>query len=94
VGADRGLAQQHPLRYEDSDTEIKPQYMVQALYEATGGDCILASDVGQHQMWSAQYFHFAKPRRWINSGGLGHDGLRPAGRRWAPPCACPTCRPA
>ena len=72
---------QHPLRYDDSaDTEIKPQYLVQALYEATGGDCILSSDVGQHQMWAAQYFHFAKPRRWINSGGLGHDGLRPAGR--------------
>ena len=68
--------QQHPLRYDDSpDTEIKPQYLVQALYEATGGDCILSSDVGQHQMWAAQYFHFAKPRRWINSGGLGTMGF-------------------
>src|SRR3954467_3815995 len=66
---------QPPLRYEDSDAEIKPQYMVEALYEATGGDCILASDVGQHQMWSAQYFHFAKPRRWINSGGPGTRGF-------------------
>ncbi|MEA2168868.1 MAG: acetolactate synthase large subunit, partial [Solirubrobacteraceae bacterium] len=56
---------QHPLRYDDStDAEIKPQRLIEALYEATGGDCILASDVGQHQMWSAQYFHFAKPRRW------------------------------
>ena len=73
---------QHPLRYEDSaDTEIKPQYLVQALYEATtSGDCILATDIGQHQMWAAQYFHFTKPRRWIQSGGLGHDGLRPARR--------------
>ena len=71
-----GWRAQHPLTYEDSsDTEIKPQYMVQALYEATGGDCILASDVGQHQMWSAQYFHFNKPRRWINSGGLGTMGF-------------------
>src|SRR5215210_5543725 len=71
-----GWRAQHPLRYEDSsDTEIKPQYMVQALYEATGGDCILASDVGQHQMWAAQYFDFAKPRRWINSGGLGTMGF-------------------
>ena len=68
---------QHPLRYDDSaDTEIKPQYLVEALYEATdGGDCILSSDVGQHQMWAAQYFHFAKPRRWINSGGLGTMGF-------------------
>src|SRR3954454_2201886 len=57
----------HPLRYEDStDAEIKPQYMVQALFEATGGDAIVTSDVGQHQMWAAQYYHFAKPRRWIN----------------------------
>jgi acetolactate synthase I/II/III large subunit len=67
---------QYPLRYDDStDTEIKPQYLVQALYEATGGDCVLSSDVGQHQMWAAQYFHFAKPRRWINSGGLGTMGF-------------------
>src|SRR5262249_49285525 len=67
---------QHPLRYDDSpDSEIKPQYLVQALYEATGGDCILSSDVGQHQMWAAQYFHFAGPRRWINSGGLGTMGF-------------------
>jgi acetolactate synthase-1/2/3 large subunit len=68
---------QHPLRYEDSpDSEIKPQYLVQALYEATdGGQCILSSDVGQHQMWAAQYFHFSRPRRWINSGGLGTMGF-------------------
>jgi acetolactate synthase-1/2/3 large subunit len=68
---------QHPLRYADSaDTEIKPQFLVQALYEATdGGNCILSSDVGQHQMWAAQYFHFNRPRRWINSGGLGTMGF-------------------
>jgi acetolactate synthase I/II/III large subunit len=68
---------QHPLRYDDtSDHEIKPQYLVQALYEATdGGQCILSSDVGQHQMWAAQYFHFSQPRRWINSGGLGTMGF-------------------
>jgi acetolactate synthase-1/2/3 large subunit len=72
----RGWQEAHPLRYDDSpDTEIKPQYMVQALYEATGGECIVASDVGQHQMWAAQYFHFAQPRRWINSGGLGTMGF-------------------
>jgi acetolactate synthase-1/2/3 large subunit len=66
----------HPLRYEDSaDAEIKPQYMVQALFEATGGEAIITSDVGQHQMWAAQYYHFNKPRRWINSGGLGTMGF-------------------
>jgi acetolactate synthase-1/2/3 large subunit len=66
----------HPLRYDDSsDGEIKPQYMVQALYEATGGDAIVCSDVGQHQMWAAQYYHFNQPRRWINSGGLGTMGF-------------------
>jgi acetolactate synthase-1/2/3 large subunit len=71
-----GWQEKHPLRYDDStDSEIKPQYMVKALYEATGGDAIVTSDVGQHQMWAAQYYHFAKPRRWINSGGLGTMGF-------------------
>jgi acetolactate synthase-1/2/3 large subunit len=68
--------ERHPLRYEDStDSEIKPQYMVQSLYEATGGDAIVTSDVGQHQMWAAQYYRFPQPRRWINSGGLGTMGF-------------------
>jgi acetolactate synthase-1/2/3 large subunit len=49
--------------------------MIEALYQATGGDCVLASDIGQHQMWAAQYFHFTEPRRWINSGGLGTMGF-------------------
>jgi acetolactate synthase I/II/III large subunit len=72
----RAWQERHPLGYEDSkDGEIKPQYMVQALYEATGGNAIVTSDVGQHQMWTAQYFHFNKPRRWINSGGLGTMGF-------------------
>ncbi len=67
--------ERHPLRYDDSDdAEIKPQYMIQALYEATGGDAIVVSDVGQHQMWAAQYYDFKAPRRWINSGGLGTMG--------------------
>jgi acetolactate synthase I/II/III large subunit len=68
--------ERHPLSYQDStDAEIKPQYMIQALYDATGGDAIVTSDVGQHQMWTAQYFHFREPRRWINSGGLGTMGF-------------------
>src|SRR3954451_707846 len=72
----RAWQERHPLGYEDStDAEIRPQRMVQALYEATGGDAIVTSDVGQHQMRAAQYFHFARPRRWINSGGLGTMGF-------------------
>ncbi|MGZ4177099.1 MAG: biosynthetic-type acetolactate synthase large subunit [Solirubrobacteraceae bacterium] len=68
--------ERHPLTYMDSaDSEIKPQYMIQALYEATGGEAVVVSDVGQHQMWTAQHFHFARPRRWINSGGLGTMGF-------------------
>jgi acetolactate synthase-1/2/3 large subunit len=66
----------YPLRYEDSaDSEIKPQFMVEAMYEATEGQAIITSDVGQHQMWAAQYFHFGRPRQWINSGGLGTMGF-------------------
>ena len=72
----RTWRERHPLSYQDSTTaEIKPQFMIQALYEATGGDAIVTSDVGQHQMWAAQYYHFAKPRQWINSGGLGTMGF-------------------
>ncbi|HEV2812114.1 MAG TPA: biosynthetic-type acetolactate synthase large subunit [Solirubrobacteraceae bacterium] len=71
-----GWREKHPLRYDDSaDSEIKPQFMIEALYEATGGDAIVASDVGQHQMWTAQYFHFKGPNRWSNSGGLGTMGF-------------------
>ncbi len=71
-----GWRSKYPLSYEDStDNEIKPQYMIQALYEATGGEAIVTSDVGQHQMWTAQYYDFPAPRRWINSGGLGTMGF-------------------
>ena len=77
VEPDRGLAEPSTRsRYEDTtDSEIKPQYMIQALYEATGGEAIVTSDVGQHQMWAAQYYDFPEPRRWINSGGLGTMGF-------------------
>ncbi|MBI5103557.1 MAG: biosynthetic-type acetolactate synthase large subunit [Solirubrobacterales bacterium] len=68
--------ERHPLRYDDSeDGEIKPQRVVEALYEVTGGDAIVSTDVGQHQMWAAQYFHFDKPRKWLTSGGLGTMGF-------------------
>ena len=54
---------------------IKPQFVIEKLWEITGGDAIITSDVGQHQMWAAQYYKFDKPRRWLNSGGLGTMGV-------------------
>lgn len=63
------------LNYANSDTLIKPQYVVETLWEVTGGDAFVTSDVGQHQMWAAQYYGFNHPRRWINSGGLGTMGV-------------------
>jgi acetolactate synthase-1/2/3 large subunit len=71
-----GWQERYPLTYEDSDDEeIKPQFMIEAIHEATGGEAIITSDVGQHQMWTAQYYPFSAPRRWINSGGLGTMGF-------------------
>ena len=63
------------LKFEGSDTIIKPQSVVQKVWDITGGDAFITSDVGQHQMWAAQYYPFDKPRRWINSGGLGTMGV-------------------
>ena len=63
------------LDYERDSKLIKPQYVVEQLYEVTGGNAFITSDVGQHQMYAAQYYHFNKPRRWINSGGLGTMGF-------------------
>ncbi len=63
------------LRYDRTGSRIKPQFAVETLYQVTGGDCYVTSDVGQHQMWTAQYFKFEQPRRWINSGGLGTMGF-------------------
>ena len=63
------------LRYRNSDEVIKPQYVIEKLHEITGGDAFVTSDVGQHQMWTAQYYKFEQPRRWINSGGLGTMGF-------------------
>jgi acetolactate synthase-1/2/3 large subunit len=67
---------EYPLRYEDSeDSEIKPQRMIEAMHKITDGDAVITSDVGQHQMWCAQYYDFPEPRQWINSGGLGTMGF-------------------
>jgi acetolactate synthase-1/2/3 large subunit len=63
------------LKYDRSSTIIKPQYVVEKLYEITKGEAFVTSDVGQHQMWAAQFYKFNKPRRWINSGGLGTMGV-------------------
>jgi acetolactate synthase-1/2/3 large subunit len=63
------------LKYDRASTIIKPQMVVEKLYEVTGGDAFVTSDVGQHQMWAAQFYKFDKPRRWINSGGLGTMGF-------------------
>jgi acetolactate synthase I/II/III large subunit len=63
------------LRFDRSSALIKPQFVVEKLYEITRGEAYVTSDVGQHQMWAAQFYKFDKPRRWINSGGLGTMGV-------------------
>ncbi|MDY6942678.1 MAG: biosynthetic-type acetolactate synthase large subunit [Pseudomonadota bacterium] len=63
------------LSYDRSSEIIKPQYVIEQLYEVTGGDAFITSDVGQHQMWAAQFYKFDQPNRWINSGGLGTMGF-------------------
>jgi len=63
------------LAYDRNSDLIKPQYVIEQLYEVTKGNAFVTSDVGQHQMYAAQFYHFDKPRRWINSGGLGTMGF-------------------
>ncbi len=63
------------LKYDRSSPLIKPQFVIEKLYEVTQGDAFVTSDVGQHQMWAAQFYKFDKPRRWVNSGGLGTMGF-------------------
>lgn len=63
------------LKYDHSTSVIKPQFVIEKLYEVTQGNAFVASDVGQHQMWAAQFYKFDRPRRWINSGGLGTMGF-------------------
>ena len=72
INAWRGL---NCMKYDRDSRLIKPQYVVETLHKLTGGDAYVTSDVGQHQMWAAQYYPFDKPRRWINSGGLGTMGF-------------------
>ena len=63
------------LKFDRESDKIKPQFVVETLYKVTNGDAFVTSDVGQHQMWAAQFYKFDKPRRWINSGGLGTMGF-------------------
>jgi acetolactate synthase-1/2/3 large subunit len=69
------LKAEKPLKYKDSDTVLKPQWVIEMLNETTGGEAIITTDVGQHQMWTAQYYKFNQPRSWITSGGLGTMGF-------------------
>ncbi len=74
----RQIEEWRSKRYSDfalDDKLIKPQQVIKTLYQVTNGDAFITSDVGQHQMWAAQYYPFDKPRRWINSGGLGTMGV-------------------
>jgi acetolactate synthase-1/2/3 large subunit len=89
-----GWRSRNCLKYKQGKDVITPQYVVEKLYEVTGGDAFITSDVGQHQMFAAQFYKFDKPRRWINSGGLGTMGFGlPAamGVRFANPKAPVAC---
>ena len=71
----REWKQEHPLQVVTSDTEIKPQHLMAEIDRISGGRAIVSSDVGQHQMWAAQFIRFNEPRLWLNSGGLGSMGF-------------------
>jgi acetolactate synthase-1/2/3 large subunit len=71
----RAWKDEHPFDTPTSDTEIKPQHLMAEIDRISGGDAIITSDVGQHQMWAAQLCRFNQPRLWINSGGLGSMGF-------------------
>ncbi|HUW49511.1 MAG TPA: acetolactate synthase 3 catalytic subunit [Sulfuricella sp.] len=82
------------MKYDRDSSLIKPQYVIEKMYEVTKGEAYVTSDVGQHQMWAAQYYKFDQPRRWINSGGLGTMGFGlPAamGVQFAHPDAAVAC---
>ncbi|MDQ0257277.1 acetolactate synthase-1/2/3 large subunit [Evansella vedderi] len=69
------LKEEYPLWYNNPRTEMVPQWLMKALHKVTNGDAIITTDVGQHQMWAAQYYTFDKPNRWVTSGGLGTMGF-------------------
>ncbi|RMD90346.1 MAG: biosynthetic-type acetolactate synthase large subunit [Calditrichaeota bacterium] len=71
----RRWQKEHPLRYRQQDEVIMPQFLIEKISEVTQGDAIVVTDVGQHQMWTAQYYKFNKPRSFLTSGGLGTMGF-------------------
>ncbi len=70
----KGWSQEQPLKYETGPGKVKPQYVVEKIYELTKGEAIITTEVGQNQMWAAQFYKYHKPRTWISSGGLGTMG--------------------
>jgi len=74
-GQIRAWQEEHPLVPVTSDTEIKPQHLMAGLDRLSGGKALFTTDVGQHQMWAAQFIRFSEPRLWCTSGGLGSMGL-------------------
>ncbi|MEH7379746.1 acetolactate synthase large subunit [Bacillus sp. JJ1533] len=70
-----GWKEEYPLVYKPSEDELKPQKLIELIYKYTNGEAIVTTDVGQHQMWAAQYYQFSKPNRWVTSGGLGTMGF-------------------
>src|SRR6185295_9234310 len=71
----RGYMAEHPLTPEISDTEIKPQHLMKEIDRLSGGNAIISVDVGQHQMWAAQFIRLNGPRLWLSSSGLGSMGF-------------------
>ena len=71
----RAWKEEHPLEPVFSDEEIKPQHLMAEIDRLSGGEAIVCSDVGQHQMWAAQFYKFRKARRWLSSSGLGTMGF-------------------
>jgi acetolactate synthase-1/2/3 large subunit len=65
----------HPLAYQDSDEVLKPQWVIERIGQLLGDDANITTDVGQHQMWAAQFYPFSRPRQWVTSGGLGTMGF-------------------
>jgi len=70
-----GWKSQHPMSYKSSESEIKPQFVIEKIRELTADDAIITTEVGQHQMWTAQFFDFMRPRTFLTSGGLGTMGF-------------------
>ena len=81
-----GWKESHPMSYRSTKSIIKPQYVIEKLRELTDDDAIITTEVGQHQMWTAQFFSFSQPRNLPDLGWSGDHGLRPAGGTWRPGC--------